>query len=244
MKKIFKLFRGFQLLFLNSIYFDFKFKCFKYCVLIILHIFITYLFLKIKNKSISYIFFKWTRKFKLSRNYFMSHCPIWYEILKNNQLIKKKINILEIGTFEGMSLLFYEKFLNAKKIYAIDPLTISKLNTSNFYYNIKKFNNIKFFKMKSDEFFKKKINIKFDIIYIDGSHYAQDVYKDLVNSFNILKNGGIIFLDDFLFDYDVRKSNYKFYETVMGGFFMFLKKYTNFKILYMGHQLIIKKNIK
>ena len=181
------------------------------------------------------------QKIQDQQKLFYKPLPIWFEILKKNNLIKKKTNILEIGSFEGMSLLFYEKFLNVKKIYAVDPLTISKLNISNFYYNIKKFKNIKFFKMKSDSFFKKKINIKFDIIYIDGSHYGPDVNKDLVNSFNILKKGGIIIIDDFLFDYDVRKSNYKFYETVMGGFFMFLKKFPDFKILYIGHQLVIKK---
>ena len=241
MNKFLKLFRGFKLLFLNAIYFKEKVKGSKYSVLIVYHIFATYLFSGNKNKNISNNFFKWTKKFKISRNYFTSHCPIWYEILKKNNFIKKKTNVLEIGTFEGMSLLFYEKFLNVKKIYAIDPLTISKLNVSNFYYNIKKFKNIKFFKMKSDTFFKKKINIKFDIIYIDGSHYGPDVYKDLVNSFNVLKNGGIVIIDDFLFDYDVRKNNYKFYETVMGGFFMFLKKIPDFKILYIGHQLVIKK---
>jgi len=38
----------------------------------------------------------------------------------------------------------------------------------------------------------------FDMIYIDGSHHAQDVLGDLVLSFNLLEKGGIMICDDYL----------------------------------------------
>ena len=51
-------------------------------------------------------------------------------------------------------------------------------------------------KTTSDEFFKNHINKKYDIIFIDGLHTAYQVTKDIYNSINNLKKGGIIILDD------------------------------------------------
>lgn len=40
----------------------------------------------------------------------------------------------------------------------------------------------------------------FDFIYIDGSHVAKDVLRDSVLAFDLLKVGGVIIWDDFLWD--------------------------------------------
>lgn len=39
---------------------------------------------------------------------------------------------------------------------------------------------------------------KFDIIYVDGSHVADDVLTDGITSWRLLKQGGILIFDDFL----------------------------------------------
>ena len=65
----------------------------------------------------------------------------------------------------------------------------------------------------------------------------------MINSHKILNNKGVLIIDDFLLDIDYRrKDNGQFYNEVMGGVFMFLKKKFNYKYLYTGHQLILKKN--
>ncbi|MDQ0041820.1 putative O-methyltransferase YrrM [Variovorax boronicumulans] len=38
----------------------------------------------------------------------------------------------------------------------------------------------------------------FDFIYIDGSHQAPDVLADAVLAFRLLRNGGVIVFDDYL----------------------------------------------
>jgi predicted O-methyltransferase YrrM len=38
----------------------------------------------------------------------------------------------------------------------------------------------------------------FDLIYVDASHYAVDVLTDAVLSFKLLKAGGILIFDDYL----------------------------------------------
>ena len=134
-----------------------------------------------------------------------------------------------------MSFLFFQKYLQLENLYCIDLI-----ENKNFKFNKEKFDNYKFFNLSSDDFFRKKINIKFDIIYVDGSHYVKDVYNDLINSHKYLKENGILIIDDLLLDIEFRRKK-KYFDEVMSGVFMFLNKKLNYKILYTGHQLILKK---
>ena len=236
MIKFLKIYRGLKLIILNAIHFRLILVGLKISYLLLTNIFTKFLFLKFKNRIITNNFFNYTKKFKLSRNYFKHNPAIWFEIFKKNNLLNKDINILEIGSFEGMSVLFFDRYLKVKNLYSVD----FKKN-DNFLYNISGLKNINFFNMKSDDFFKKKLDINFDVIYVDGSHYSIDVFNDLTNSDLLLKKGGILIIDDLLLDFSIRKEGYKFYEEVMGGIFLFLKDKRNYKFLYTGHQLILKK---
>lgn len=51
------------------------------------------------------------------------------------------------------------------------------------------------FCLTSDEFFEHNQE-KFDIIFIDGLHHSEQVYKDIINSLNILNDGGYIICHD------------------------------------------------
>ena len=93
--------------------------------------------------------------------------------------------------------------------------------------------------MTSDNFFKEKkdVNNNYDLIYIDGSHFANQVIKDASNSFDKLNINGIMIYDDFLRQYYEKKD-----ENVIGGVCEFLKIYDNkIKIIFVGYQLFIKK---
>lgn len=52
------------------------------------------------------------------------------------------------------------------------------------------------FRMTSDEFFEKHIQQKYDIIFVDGLHIFEQVYRDIVNSLLNLNEGGIIVVHD------------------------------------------------
>ena len=235
MIKIIKLFRGIKLILLNSIFFKSKSLGMKLIFFLIINSLTKFLYLKIKNKNINDDFFNYIKDFKFSRNYFKHNPPIWYEILNNNFFLDKKVNVLEIGTFEGMSFLFFQKYLQLENLYCVDVV-----ENENFKFNKEKFKNYKFFNTSSDDFFKKKTNIKFDIIYVDGSHYAKDVYNDIINSYHNLTENGILIIDDFLLDVEFRR-NKNYFDEVMAGVFMFFNEKINYKILYTGHQLILKK---
>jgi len=52
------------------------------------------------------------------------------------------------------------------------------------------------YKMTSDEFFEKYITQKYDIIFIDGLHLFEQVYRDIINSLENLSENGIIVVHD------------------------------------------------
>ena len=50
--------------------------------------------------------------------------------------------------------------------------------------------------MKSDEYFKNNKKT-YNFIYIDGCHEPEYIKNDIQNSFNVIEDGGIIWLDDY-----------------------------------------------
>ena len=52
------------------------------------------------------------------------------------------------------------------------------------------------YKVTSDEFFDKHISQKYDIIFIDGLHLHEQVYRDIVNSLNAINDNGVIVVHD------------------------------------------------
>ena len=51
------------------------------------------------------------------------------------------------------------------------------------------------FSLTSDAFFEQNKDI-YDIIFIDGLHWSEQVYKDITNSLNVLNDGGYIICHD------------------------------------------------
>ena len=133
-------------------------------------------------------------KYKYTKKWFINTAI--KKTLLNYIDLNKDIKMLEIGCFEGLSsCCFSDNLLHNEKsfLYCIDPFILTgddpEISSQNittdteqiFLDNIKKskyFQKIKFFKMKSDDFF--KINkTKFNIIYIDGCHEPEFINNDL-----------------------------------------------------------------
>jgi len=124
-----------------------------------------------------------------------------------NKLLDKKLNILEIGVFEGLSSIFFLKQFKKSKLYAVDTFKgsaehsklsnlshLKKRYISNTFFYRK---NIKIFSCKSALFFKKNSSKMFDLIHIDGDHHYKSVLNDARSSFKILKKNGILIFDDY-----------------------------------------------
>lgn len=128
------------------------------------------------------------RKFFLLENNFskivdmyLSDQKIQSNTVERNNLINvliKKINAkkyLEIGVSNGQNL----AKINCEYKVGVDPDTNSPAT----------------FHITSDEFFKNN-NEKFDIIFIDGLHHADQVLRDILNSLEVLNDNGYIVCHD------------------------------------------------
>ena len=121
--------------------------------------------------------------------------------------------VVEIGLFEGNTTFNLTQFIASQypdyKHYAIDPYgesddleeevvesaeVLFKANLDEFEYK----DNIEFINKSSHDALIELYNrgVKADLIYIDGDHRANAVLEDLVLSYNLLNEGGIILCDD------------------------------------------------
>jgi len=143
--------------------------------------------------------------YKFNRNWSETAIENTIHIFKKNTINK----ILEIGTFEGKYTLWLADNYDVQ-ITTIDPfksdiynLSQSLFNTveENWNFNLSNCKNkekITFFKDYSVNILKRLINDnkKFDFVYIDGDHRSHIVIQDLIFSYNLLNENGIILIDD------------------------------------------------
>ena len=195
-------------------------------------------------------FIKDMNDLNLSADWFSQNIPQWIGTFQKINLEKKKeLEILEIGSFEGLSAIFFLKYFSNAIITCVDPWEFEKKSKfdkkiieNNFDNNTKMFKNrLNKFKGSSIAFFAKNEKRYFDLIYIDGSHFFNDVLIDAIKSFELLKKGGIIIFDDFLWALN-NSYEYPPKEIVIGAINVFLKsKKGKYEILFVSYQLIIRK---
>ena len=169
--------------------------------------------------------------------------------LKSNLKNKEDVNnILEIGSYEGRSAIFFLNHFSNSKITCVDTWggsdeqkdLDSKIIEKNFDANLIKYyelNRMKKYKMTSNKFFDQNNNM-FDLIYIDGDHSCDQVYMDINNAWKILNKNGILILDDYLWWFYKELSMNP--STAINNFIK--KNYKEFSNLIIWKQVIIKKN--
>ena len=177
---------------------------------------------------------------------------IEYFKLKNSD---KQTKILEIGTYTGISLINIIKLIPDSIGYGLDKwsnyneigdlmnlMNLEDLQVEkSFYSNVSRENlQNRIFGIKSDSTSKLiefiKIGAKFDFIYVDGSHLLLDCYTDLILSWQILENGGILAIDDYLFEKD------KVLDSPYEAVNHFLKVFEGqYKILHIGCRVFLEK---
>ena len=201
------------------------------------------------RRKFYYSFKKDFEEFNLNIDWFKGSAYHWNQVFIKFNLYNKSLNILEIGSYEGFSALFFLKKFKNSKISCVDPWIDYDENIKD---NFKEIENrfdknlsiykdrLTKFKMFSNQFFDKKFNNEtYDIIYVDGDHHFKTVYKDLINSFKLLKVDGFLIVDDFL-TYNFYKENLN--ENPFGAVIVFLNKYMeNIKFIKVTNQLIIQK---
>ena len=190
------------------------------------------------------------RNYKFTKNWFVRHIPKWEETL--HHLKDKKINVLEIGAFEGRSTIWIlEELIKdpESKLTTIDTfhrIFADNDNETTFRGNIKesgKENQVEIIKNNSFDAITKfnyEKKVKFDFIYVDGSHVSCDVLSDAVLSWSLLKEGGIMIFDDYEWDYFEEE-----YNNPRIAIDSFLRCYQRqLEVIYKHYQVAVRKVIK
>ena len=145
------------------------------------------------------------------------------------QFQNKKVNVLEIGVWNGESMkLWHDYFVNAKNIVGIDIFVRSSFKEVSGWlkdYDVKlhKFN----YHEDTDKFneFADTYKEGFDIIIDDGSHW----YENQINTYkkfkNLMKPGGVYIIEDISFERE---------ESV----------YTSYKLTESGMQNVVEAKIQ
>ena len=174
-------------------------------------------------------------------------CNNLFFLTKNLKHLDNIKNILEIGSYEGRSAIFFLNHFSNSIITCVDTWGGSdeqkdldtKIIEKNFDTNLSKYcrlNRMKKYKMTSNKFFDINEN-KFDLIYVDGDHSCDQVYIDINNAWKVLNKNGILILDDYLWwFYKNLKMNPS---TAINNFIK--KNYNEFSNLIVWKQVIIQK---
>jgi predicted O-methyltransferase YrrM len=143
-------------------------------------------------------------------DWFSPNIPALKEILKS--YIDKECLILELGCFEGRATLWFLNYLPKSVVEAVDVFfetpeykqyggyTHSYEET--FRGNVESYGE-RVYTHKDSSFdylvqaLSTKPRVLFDIIYVDGSHEAINVLKDMLLGWEVLKTGGVMICDDY-----------------------------------------------
>ena len=139
------------------------------------------------------------------------HFPNWVKWLAPYQ--KRELSVLEIGSWEGRSALFFLNYLPNCRITCVDTFEggqehkaaddaeeelpkIEKhfdLNTAPFKSRIEKIKAPSFEALAALGVAERR----FDIAYIDGGHRAFEVYGDGMLTWPLMRKGGLVIFDDY-----------------------------------------------
>jgi predicted O-methyltransferase YrrM len=181
------------------------------------------------------------KNYDFTHDWFTMRIPKWMEILKPFQG-QPDIHYLEIGVSEGGSALWMlENILThpTARITGLDTFDDEE-NYARFLSNLELSglsDKMTMIKGKSQVTLRSLPFDSFDIIYIDGSHTAPDVLLDAALSWDLLRKGGIMIFDDYMWEWEKPPQ-----ERPKIAIEAFLRIFKNeLEILHQEYQIIIKK---
>jgi predicted O-methyltransferase YrrM len=187
----------------------------------------------------------YAKPYDFSKDWFSGNIDVWKAVLGPLKG-KPDLRYLEVGVYEGRSFFWMlENILThpSSRLTGIDIALPDRLVS-----NIKlsgQTDRITMIVGPSQTELKKLPVESFDLIYIDGSHMADDVLVDSVLAWQLLKVGGVIIFDDYLWD----GANYTNRRTSMAPALLprlaidgFRASFTyEIQVLHNDFQLILKK---
>lgn len=153
-----------------------------------------------------------TKGLTFTSDWFTYNIPHWRYLFARYKLASIPINILEIGSWEGQSSYYFLTTFPHAHLTCVDQwqgVSIQNAGDSthtgeaHFDANLSAFAH-RMTKYKGTSFryyLDHPATPAFDLIYIDGSHYADDVLIDALQCFPRLKPGGLMIFDDYFYSH-------------------------------------------
>ena len=178
--------------------------------------------------------------------------PLWMKILGATQ--DAYINVLEIGSWEGRSALFFLNYLPKCRLVCVDTFAGGQDHRNDPQYALvlpdieKRFDaNLVSFKSRVEKIKATSSEAlaslaiakrRFDLAFIDGSHQAKDVYSDAALTWPLLNNNAILILDDY--EWHVASDEA---DRPKSGINAFLCAFADqYSIMHRGYQVILRKS--
>ncbi|HEX4197243.1 MAG TPA: class I SAM-dependent methyltransferase [Caulobacteraceae bacterium] len=160
-------------------------------------------------------------EYQFTVDWFSHHTPVWNQLLDQH----KPARIVEVGAYEGRSTCYMIERCAADHpidVWSIDTWEGGVDNDSSVMSDVeKRFDhnvavaqsnavhsaNVRKIKQSSNlalaTLLAAEMGPTMDLVYIDGSHQAPDVLSDAVIGFSLLKVGGLMIFDDYLWYMEV-----------------------------------------
>jgi hypothetical protein len=194
---------------------------------------------------------RWYEGCDFSEDWTSNNFPVWTELLR--PLRGAPVNILEIGSWEGRSALFFLNYLPNSRIVCVDTFAGGDEHRDNADWSAQlplieqRFDaNLQRFKARVEKIKASShaalvdlglTKRRFDLVYVDGGHRAGDVYGDAILSWPLLNRRGIMIFDDYEWPHAPNER-----ERPKMGVDAFLWNFMNqYSLVFRGYQLIVQK---
>ena len=193
----------------------------------------------------------WYEGLDFSEDWTSTNFNVWSKILDTHG--KSFRNGLEIGSFEGRSAVFFLEYLSNLRLTCVDLFEY----TDEFFPNRKDIEsdfvkgrrfdaNMSKYAGRYEKIVSSSVSAlanfvsqgrRFDLIYVDGSHYRDDVMIDALLSWKILELNGVLIFDDYVWRWEHESAD-RPKDAV--EYFVY-SHLSELKILHKGAQFIVKK---
>lgn len=206
---------------------------------------------RLSRKLDKWRFRPWFRQGEFSSDWATSHFSIWRRVLA--PLRGRGTKVLEIGSWEGRSAIFFLNFLHDSTIVCIDTFAGGVEHQTyapfadqlpvieqRFDRNLAAFGNrVEKIKSASVPALQQLAagGRQFDLAYIDGSHRRDDVMADSIHVWPLVPPGGIVIWDDYTWAPDAPPE-----ERPQPAIDAFLKAHDGrYRLLAKGLQVIVRR---
>ncbi len=194
---------------------------------------------------------RWYADKSFSADWTTWHFATWAELLQRQR--GAPVRVLEIGSWEGRSALFFLNYFARSHVVCIDTFGGNIEHARNPHFaalvgdterrfdaNVAAFGGrVEKIKGPSAEVLP-QLGIaarRFDIVYVDGSHRAADVYSDGVLAWPMVARDGIVIFDDYEFD-EIKDES----ERPKPGIDAFLAAFEGqYRLIHRAYQVAIAK---